>query len=396
MRIGIDASCWLNRRGYGRYTRELVRTLVEIDRDNEYWLFLDAETARRSEDLPDGPHRVIVGTARPAAEAAAASGRRSARDLWAMRTALGRRSASLDLFYFPSVYTFFPLGRRPKVIVTVHDTIAERHPEMVFPTWRSRFFWSLKLRWALRQADVIATVSESARDDLVKTFGLRRNAVRVIPDAVHVAFRPVPRGEATERVLARYGLGGDAPLILYVGGLSPHKNLPTLIEAFTRLLRDGAPAGARLALVGDLTGDVFHSNQAALRRQVARLGVDGQVVFTGFVPDADLVYLYNVAGMLVLPSFAEGFGLPAAEAMACGTPVIASRVPALLEVVGEGGLFFDPRSPAELTARLREVLHNGERRARLGRAALQQARRFSWEQSARAALEAFAGAAAIP
>lgn len=396
MRIGVDASCWMNRRGYGRYTRELVRTLVKIDRDNEYWLFLDAETARRSEDLPDGSHRVIVGTTRPAVEAAAASGRRSARDLWAMRTALGRWSASLDLFYFPSVYTFFPLGRRPKIVVTVHDTIAERHPEMVFPTWRSRFFWSLKLRWALRQADVIATVSESARDDLVETFHLRRDAVRVIPDAVHVAFRPLPRDTATEQVLARYGLRAGGPLILYVGGLSPHKNLPTLIEAFTQLLRDGMPAGARLALVGDLTGDVFHSNQAALRRQVARLGLDGQVVFTGFVPDADLVHLYNVARVLVLPSFAEGFGLPAVEAMACGTPVVASRVPALVEVVGAGGLFFDPRSPVELAARVREVLQNGDRRAGLRRAALHQARQFSWEQSARAALETFAGAAALP
>ena len=396
MRIGVDASCWMNRRGYGRYTRELVRTLVRVDRDNEYWLFLDAETARRSEDLPDGAHRVVVGTARPAAEAAAASGRRSARDLWAMRSAVARRSGSLDLFYFPSVYTFFPLGRRPKVVVTVHDTIAERHPEMVFPTWRSRFFWSLKLRWALRQADVIATVSESARDDLVGTFGLRRSAVRVIPDAVHAGFRPLSQSAATEQALTRYGLGTGGPLILYVGGLSPHKNLSTLIEAFTQLLRDGAPAGARLALVGDLHGDVFHSNQAALRRQVARLGLNGEVVFTGFVPDADLVYLYNAAQMLVLPSFAEGFGLPAAEAMACGTPVVASRVPALLEVVGEGGLFFDPRSAAELAARLRDVLQNGERRAVLRRAALQQARRFSWEQSARAALDAFAGAAALP
>ncbi len=393
MRIGVDASCWTNRRGYGRYTRELVRALLATDRDNEYWLFLDAETARRSGDLPERAHQVVVGTSRPAAEAASASGRRSLRDLWAMRTAVQRASGTLDLFFFPSVYTFFPLGRRPKVIVTIHDTIAEHLPELIFPTWRSRLFWTLKVRWALRQANMVATVSESARNDLVRTFGLRKDAVRVIPDAVHTAFRPLPQDSGTAHVLEKHGLAGTGAIILYVGGLSPHKNLATLLEAYARLLRGRATTDARLVLVGDLQGDVFHSDQARLRERVSRLGLNGHVVFAGFVPDPELVYLYNAAQALVLPSFDEGFGLPAVEAMACGTPVIASRVAALLEVVGRGGVFFDPHSPDELAERLSEVLRNGELRRTLGDAGVQQARRFSWERSAQAALNAFAGAA---
>lgn len=388
LRIGVDASCWMNRRGYGRYTRELLRALLTIDQDNEYWLFLDAETARRSEDLPERARRVIVGTSRPAAEAASAAGRRSLRDLWAMRTAVQRADATLDLFYFPSVYTFFPLGGRTKVAVTIHDTIAERHPELIFPTWRSRLFWTIKVRWALRQADLVITVSANARDDLARTFGLPRESVHVVSDAVHPAFRPLPQDATAAAVLARYGLAGGAPIVLYVGGLSPHKNLATLLDAFARLAGAGQ-TDARLVLVGDVQGDVFYSSYAALRDQVSGLGLTGRVVFTGFVADADLVHLYNAAQVLVMPSFDEGFGLPAAEAMACGTPVVASRAGALPEVVGQAGVFFDPRSPAELAARLLEVLRNPGLRQALAQAGLQRVRQFSWDRSAEAALAAF-------
>jgi glycosyltransferase involved in cell wall biosynthesis len=145
----------------------------------------------------------------------------------------------------------------------------------------------------------------------------------------------------------------------------------------------------RLVLVGDFTGDVFYSSYPALRRLIGDLGVTDRVIFTGFVADPALVYFYNAAQALVLPSFGEGFGLPAVEAMACGIPVVASRIGALTEVVGEAGLFFDPRAPEELTERLRELLEDEPLRARLGRTGLVQARRFSWDRSAHAAREAF-------
>src|SRR5205085_5905926 len=130
-----------------------------------------------------------------------------------------------------------------------------------------------------------------------------------------------------------------ARYLLDVGGRHPHKNLPRLTEAFARVSRDaGAGAGAlKLVLVGDL-GDVFHTHVPALRAAVARHGLGDRVHFPGFVPDDDLVFLYNRAYALAQPSLLEGFGLPPVEAMACGVPVLYSRAGALPEVVGDAGL----------------------------------------------------------
>ena len=137
MKIGIDASCWANQRGYGRYTRELLRTLLSSDKRNEYRMFLDKETALLSTDLPEGVEQVVVGTAEAATQAASASGRRSIKDLWAMRQAVHQHGQDLDVFYFPSVYTYFPVKTKAKVIVTIHDTTAERYPHLIFPNWQS-------------------------------------------------------------------------------------------------------------------------------------------------------------------------------------------------------------------------------------------------------------------
>src|SRR5262249_29391329 len=139
--------------------------------------------------------------------------------------------------------------------------------------------------------------------------------------------------------------------VLYVGGLSPHKNLVRLIEAFAQ----AAESGVRLVLVGDM-GDVFHTHVPELRAAVARCRLGDQVHFTGFVPDDDLAYLYNCAEALVQPSLWEGFGLPPVEAMACGTAVVSSTAGSLPEVLGEAGLYFDPTDVAAIAAALRRIL----------------------------------------
>lgn len=389
MKIGVDVSCWANKRGYGRYARELLRALLACDPQNDYRFFLDAETAQEVSDLPERAQTVIVKTSQAATRAAAASGRRSLRDMWAMGQAVRQQGRDLDLFYFPSVYTFYPLRTQAKVIVTIHDTIAEHYPRLIFPDRRSRLFWMLKVGWAVRQARLVTTVSETARREISKEFGLKEDTVRVIPDAVGGEFRPLDSLLETHPVLARYGIKHDERFILYVGGISPHKNLPTLLDAYASLIRGQGVQGVRLVLVGDYQKDVFYSAYQSLRAQVEREGLSEQVIFTGFVSDSDLVHLYNAAEMLVLPSFDEGFGLPALEAMACGTPVVASRAGALPEVVGQGGLFFNPYAPEELQERLQRLLADRQLRADLGRKGLQRAREFSWEHSARTALGIF-------
>jgi glycosyltransferase involved in cell wall biosynthesis len=306
-----------------------------------------------------------------------------------MRQAVYRHGNDLDLFYFPSVYTYFPPKTRARVIVTIHDTTAERYPKLIFPNRRSRLFWKLKVELAVRRADLIATVSEASKQEIIREFGVPEARVSVISDAVGAEFYPLNEEPKTREVIAKYGVNVGEPFILYVGGISPHKNLHTLVDAHALLGQESGAPSANLVLVGDYQRDVFYSSYTSLREKIDGLGTTDKVVFTGFVDDTDLMYFYNAASVLVMPSYDEGFGLPALEAMACGTPVIVSNAGALPEVVGSAGRLFSPHSPQHLKDHLATVLSDRLVHDTMSRMGLQRAREFSWERSAQAALTAF-------
>ena len=156
MRIAIDACCWSNLRGFGRFTRELVSHMVAEHPGHEYTLVVDRATAEASR-LPAGTRVEIVDTREAPTRAASAAGARSPADLWRMARAAARVPA--DLFFFPAVYSYFPMLRRIPTVVTFHDAIAESHPRLIFPGARARLFWTAKTWLALRQASRILTVS---------------------------------------------------------------------------------------------------------------------------------------------------------------------------------------------------------------------------------------------
>lgn len=379
MVIGLDGGCWLNRRGYGRYAKNLLRALARRDDGDRYVLFVDPETARQP-DLPDRFEVVVVPTRVAPAQAASASGRRALGDLWRMGRAVARRS--VDVFFFPSVYTYFPLPPRTRAVVAIHDVIAERHPKMVFARRRLELFWRLKVALAIRQARLILTVSDHSRDGILQHFGLRPEKVRVILEAPDPVFRPLSSPRDPTDLLPAAGLPRGCRYLLYVGGISPHKNLPLLVEAYRRLVADGGLDGLRLLLVGDYTGDVFYSAHEPLRAEIARHGLDGRVCFTGFVPDEALVDLYNRAELLVLPSVEEGFGLPAFEAAACGTPVVASDTGPVGSLLGPAAWTFPPHDVRALTDGLRMLLQDPPRRRSMGDEGLRRVAAFSWDRAA--------------
>jgi len=346
------------------------------DAPHEFTLVVDRSTADECE-LPRGARLLVVETRERPTRAASATTARSPADLWRLARAASRQR--FDAFLFPAVYSFYPLLRRMPTVVAFHDAIAERHPDLVFPGWRQRLFWRLKTAVARRQADLILTVSRSAKDEIVRVFGSPETSVRVIPEAAGSEFRPLADAQALCRVQQRYGLPKEGPLILHVGGFSPHKNLGRLLEALVGL--DSSSPPWHLVLAGD-HADVFHSAYLELRAAVAEAGFDHRVTFTGHVPDPDLVVLYNAATMLVLPSLAEGFGLPAIEAMACGLPVVASRRGSVPEVLGGAGLLFDPTEPEDIRMAISRVLTDPSLRDRMKRAGLERARAFSWHTAA--------------
>jgi glycosyltransferase involved in cell wall biosynthesis len=387
LRIGIDGGCWLNRRGYGRYTRSLLSALAQCKEDDQYFIFVDRETAG-APDLPARFHKVVVPTRETQAEAASASGHRSVSDLCRMGWAVAR--CPLDVFFFPSVYTFFPILRPRGVVVAIHDVIAEHHPDQVFAHRRLALFWRLKLALAIRQARLIVTVSDHARRGIIDHFGLQPERVRTILEAPDAVFRPVTAARDPADLLPAWRLPrGKGRYLLYVGGFSPHKNLHVLIQAFRRVFTEDGLDDLRLLLVGDYERDVFYSAYESLRAEVQRHGLEDRVCFTGYVSDDVLVELYNRAELLILPSLEEGFGLPAFEAAACGTPIVTTDAGPAAGLLGPGAWVFSPRDVGALTRGLCELLNDPTRRRAMGEAARTRVQAFSWDRAAIQARDVF-------
>jgi glycosyltransferase involved in cell wall biosynthesis len=381
MKIGIDVTCWCNRRGFGRFTRELVTALIRLPVDDEYVLLADQQTAEAAK-FPDSCRIAIADTSAAASQAASAEGCRSVRDVWAMRRLVHREA--LDVIFFPAVYSYFPVRRGIPCVVTFHDVIAESLPHKVFLSWRSRLFWRLKCRLALRRASHIVTVSLASKEALIRHFGLTSDQVSIISEAPSAVFaNTVNRKDIDGAALKRHGLEPGERYVLYVGGISPHKNLDMLIEAFSAVRSDPQTQDVRLVLVGDYAGDVFNTCYEYLCTFVDRHGLQQAVHFTGFVPDKDLVHLYMACEVFVLPSYLEGFGLPAVEAMACGAPVLASNVGSLPEVLDGTGELFDPHDVATLIGCLKRILGDSVYQRELQTRSLRRALDFSWETSAR-------------
>jgi glycosyltransferase involved in cell wall biosynthesis len=384
MKIGVDATCWGNKRGYGRFTRELFEELLVIDGHNQYLFFVDQKTAREC-SFPDAVEKVVVNTNEAPAEAASANGSRSVRDILAMSRGVLRHK--LDIFFFPAVYSYFPIFNRTKVVVTLHDLIADNHPELIFPNPRSRLFWKLKQDLAVKQASLIATVSEHSKREIKRFFDLPDDRLRVIPEAARPIFRRVEQDVRSRSVLAKYGIGPSERFLLYVGGISPHKNLSTLIDGFAEL--EAKQPDVKLILVGDYKDDPFLSSYPQLKRQVEDHGLEAKVIFTGYVPDEELVYFYNAAALLVFPSFDEGFGLPAIEAMSCGTPVAASDRGSLPELLGDAGTFFDPSDALDVAAKVNAALSDPAGLLAMRERGLKRSESFRWHKAAEETLAIF-------
>lgn len=391
MRIGVDATCWANERGYGRFTRELVRAMVEMSPDDVFVCFLDPSSAACFDLARPNVRRVVVDLSEAPAMAASASGSRGVADLFRMTRAVSKES--LDVFFSPSVYTYFPLPPRLPAIVTIHDAIAERYPHLTLPSRKARMFWRMKVRLAIMQARRILTVSEYAAADIARNHSIPRERIRIALEAPAVAYRPSSRAEIAAAA-STLGLPNGAGWFLYVGGFNPHKNVPYIVRAHATLAKELGRGAPMLLLVGTLDRDVFHGDQAAIRRTIEDCGTDSLVRWTGFLDDDELRHVHSGAIALVLPSDSEGFGLPAVEAAACGTPVIATTESPLPELLRAGGIFVRPRDHESLLAAMRTMASDADARATFAAGALAAARSLDWSTGAAVALAAIREAAA--
>jgi glycosyltransferase involved in cell wall biosynthesis len=361
MRILIDGGCWTNGRGYGRFTRELLGALALAPRHD--YIVLVEQHARPQFSLPFPA--VFVETTRPTDHAATSAGRRTLRDLLAFSGAALRISP--DAVFFPSVYSYFPLIRPLPAIVGIHDTMADRFPQFAFDSRAQQRFWRWKVRLALWQCRDVLTVSQYSSTTITSYWGIPSQRIHVIPEGPAAIFRSL----GMER----------RNMVLAVGGISPNKNLGTLIRAFAKVR-----AGAELVIAGDYESDGFKTCYGEL----AELAKDRPVRFTGRITDQELCSLYNEASVLAFPSIEEGFGLPAVEAMACGLPVVAHHGHALAEVAGDAALLVNATDEQELAGAVNRLLEDPSLAESLSaRGRERVANRYSWERSAAALQDIF-------
>jgi glycosyltransferase involved in cell wall biosynthesis len=377
VRIGIDYTSAVRQGGgIGRYTRNLIRSLADLDSDNEYRLFV-AGGWGEGDGLGAWPARFAV-RAVPLSD-------RALHILWQrlrLPVPVQAVTGRLDLFHSPD-FVLPPTGSTPSVL-TVHDLSFLRVPECFVPGFCEYLMDAVSR--AVRRAEHILADSQSTCKDLVELMGVDRERVTVLYPGVEARFKPVRDPAILARIRRRYRLPDR--FVLGLGTLQPRKNFSGLIRAFGQLLSSGV-AGAeaadlRLVIAG---GEGWMYEDTLLLAD--RLGFGDRVVFTGFVDDADLPVLYNLATLFAFPSWYEGFGLPVLEAMACGTPVISANNSSLPEVVGEAGLLVDAADADGLVGALARTLTDPELRARLVAAGLAQAKRFSWGASARQLLELY-------
>jgi glycosyltransferase involved in cell wall biosynthesis len=274
-----------------------------------------------------------------------------------------------------------PLACPVPVVVSVHDVSFLEHPEY-FTRDRA---WQLQftVRRTVARAAKILTGSEFSRASILKVYGdLDEDKVVVVPNAAAPEFRPISREAAAAAVREQFQV--TAPFVLSVGDLQPRKNQIGMIRAFARMVKAYPQLKQNLVLAGKET---WFADQ--VHRAARDSGVSDRIQFCGFVSDNDLLHLYNACDLFIFPSFYEGFGLPALEAMACGRAVVCSHTSSLPEVVDGAAILFDPYALDEIARAMADLLLDGALRARMERLGLQRAAHFSWQKTARRTIEVF-------
>lgn len=255
-----------------------------------------------------------------------------------------------------------------RTFVTVHD-VAPQH----FPGRRgglSGLSWQLGW-WGLQRAQHVMVDSVFIGNELQTYLHLPSERIHVVPLAVSEEFCPQP--EAKVETLRRHFLATGDHMLLHVGHTQPRKNLPTLLQALALLRQQGIPV--TLIQVGGYPNTLHH-------KLIGELGLEKAIHFVGQVSNKDLITFYSAADIFVFPSLYEGFGLPILEAMACGTPVVASNAASLPEVAGEAGLLVDPNAPECLAETVARLLTDQELSRTLRQRGLERVRHFTWEHTA--------------
>ncbi|MHB0870025.1 MAG: glycosyltransferase family 4 protein [Chloroflexota bacterium] len=372
MRVAIDYTAAIYQAaGIGRFVRSLVRALAEIDPDTEYLLVYADPPQGIRPAMPEAPN--FIPRRIPLPERALAA-------MWhrlSLPVPVDLVTGPVDVFHSPDFV--LPPVRRGAKVLTVHDLAFLLQPECAEAKLRD--YLEKTVPRSVARADFILADSVNTQDDLICLLGVPPSKVEVVPGGVESTFVPVEDEDHLDQIRQR--VSGGAPFVLSVGMIEPRKNLVRLIEAFEQL-KERYHAPHKLVMAGKkgwLSDGIY--------RRAESSPVAADILFPGFVAEAELPALYSASDLFAYPSLYEGFGLPPLEAMACGTPVVASSSSSLPEVVGDAALLVDPQSAEQLSEAMVTALSDSGLRQRMRAKGLDQAGRFTWRSSAEKTLDVY-------
>jgi glycosyltransferase involved in cell wall biosynthesis len=372
MRIALDVQWVTNQAtGIGKITLNWVRELAKLDSENEY---------------------LLVGKGlQSSALAATIEGRNNFRYLNVQPVKLGWLPYAVRTVYWDQVklptwlkreeYDFLhllwfniPVVHPKPFILTIHDLDTIIHSN--YYSWKFRGYYNLLLRFSLRRAVSIITVSHASKRDIIRVFRIPAERVHVVYHGVDKIFQPIEEKNCLSEIQAKYGIEGE--YIIHTGGIGLRKNIGRLLEAFALVCR-GTERVISLVITGVGAVDLVKQ----LKRYAEHLKIGERICFVGYVPEEDMPKLYCGALALVYPSVFEGFGLPIIEAMACGTPVVTSNVSSMPEIAGDSAILIDPFRVEDIAHGILEICEDSALRGMLRERGLERAQLFNWQNTVR-------------
>jgi len=366
MKIGIDARFYGPKaKGLGRYTEKLIQYLQEVDKENEYVIFLRRNNWSDFQPKNKNFKKVLADFRWYSLEEQ-------------LKMPFCIRKERVNLMHFPHFNV--PLFYFGAYIVTIHDLILTR-----FPTERAStlgpFLYKIKhtlykivIRRAIKKAKKIITVSHYSKKDIEDNFPFSRGKIEVTYEATS-DLKLTPAKVDKEKFFQQYNF--RPPFLLYVGNVYPHKNLERFLLSFKNYLKEN-PVSLFLVLVGRM--DYFFRR---LKKYAEELKLSERVRFLGYVNDEELKFLYQNASLYIFPSLAEGFGLPPLEAMSQGLPVLSSNSSCLPEILGEAALYFNPRDVDDMKEKLKMALSSQSLQQEMRRKGFLQVKKYSWPDLAK-------------
>jgi glycosyltransferase involved in cell wall biosynthesis len=362
IRIGVCLRTWGEKGGIGVYSRSLLEALLPLDSENQYFLFYQ----NRAHVGQFGHYKNVAEVHIPA----------SSKLIWdQVNVPLYAAREKVDILLHPKLA--IPLLAKCKTVMVLHGTERFIYPE--FSHKSDILYFKTLYPFYLRRATAIISVSEKARQDVIRFLNIDPRKVRTIHLAPVKHFRKIEDDSLLQSIRGKYGL--PKRFVLNVGLIYPGKNIPNLLRAL-KLVRENADIDLVIAGVGKrmYQDDLMMIDELALQ---------DHVLLPGYIPHEDLVGVYNLAEAVVFPSFYESFPAIPLEANACGCPVVTSRTGGTPEAAGEAALYVDPHSVDEIAAAIRRVMTDSRLRKDLIEKGYQNVKRFSWDRTARQTLDLF-------